>query len=167
MNSRLVAGLLAFAATTLFYAPAFAQSSPADFTGPRVGATIGFADDDFGGTEAFTYGVDVGYDFDLGTAVVGATLEYQESGEEGFGRDISAVGRIGAKVGSNALVYGLVGYTNLSVEGTDLDLDGARIGAGVEIGSGSGLFGKAEYRYSDYEQGVDGHQMLVGLGFRF
>lgn len=144
-----------------------APAAAADFSGPRVGATVGFADDDFGGTEAFTYGVNAGYDWDLGTSVAGVTVEYQDSSENGFGRDLSAVGRLGFKAGESALVYGLVGYTNQSLEGTGIELDGVRAGAGVEVALGTNAFAKTEYRYSDYEAGIDGHQMVAGIGFRF
>ncbi|TFI56815.1 porin family protein [Sphingomonas parva] len=153
---------VAVAAATLFAAPAFAQS--ANFAGPRVGATVGFADDDFLGTETFTYGANVGYDFDLGNAVVGVTGEYQDSDDTG--RDLSIVARAGAPVGSKALVYGLAGYTNLG-SGTGFSLDGARVGAGVEVAVTPNVFLNLEQRYSNYEAGVDGFQTVAGLGFRF
>lgn len=159
MKKIIIASVAALALST----PAFA----ADFTGPRVGATIGFVDDDFAGTEAFTYGANIGYDFDLGKLVAGGTLEYQDSGEEGIGRDLSATARIGGKVGENALLYALAGYTNLGVEGTNVELDGVRVGAGAEFAVGSNVYANAEYRYSNYELGVEAHQMLVGLGYRF
>lgn len=141
-----------------------APAAAADFTGARIGVNLGFADDDFAGTEAFTYGVEAGYDFDLGTTIAGVTAEYQDSSEDGIDRDLSVAARLGFKAGENALVYGLVGYTNLDV---GLKLDGARIGAGAEFALGTNAFAKAEYRYSDYELGVETHQMLAGVGFRF
>lgn len=143
--------------------PAFA----ADFSGPRIGANIGFADEDFGGTDIFTYGVNAGYDFDLGGAVAGATVEYQDSSEDPYGRDLSIVGRVGGKVGEDVLVYALAGYTNLGVEGTGVELDGARVGAGIEAGFASRFYGNVEYRYSNYELDAEGHQVLFGLGVRF
>lgn len=155
--------ILASLAALCFATPALA----ADFTGPRVGVTAGFADDDFAGFEAFTYGVNVGYDYDLGKTVIGGTLEYQDSEEDGFGRDLSATARIGAKATDKVLVYALGGYTNLSAEGTGIELDGVRVGAGVEADLGKNFFGGVEYRYSNYELDVDGHQMVLGLGFRF
>ena len=144
-------------------------SVAAEFSGPRVGANIGFVDEDFGGTETFTYGFNAGYDFDLGNSVAGVTFEYQDSDEEALSRDLSVTGRLGAKVGQNALLYGLAGYTNLGVDtvGDNVHLDGARVGAGAELAFTPQLFGNVEYRYSNYEQDVDGHQMLVGVGFRF
>jgi outer membrane immunogenic protein len=161
MKLKLAAAVLA--ATTACATPALA----ADFTGPRVGATIGLADDDFGGSEVFTYGVNAGYDFDLGRAVVGGTIEYQDSSEDGVGRDLSATVRAGLKASENVLVYGLVGYTNLGIEDTDVELDGVRAGAGVEVALGSNAFGQVEYRYSNYEADVEGHQFVLGIGYRF
>jgi outer membrane immunogenic protein len=155
--------ILASVAALTLASPAFA----ADFTGPRVGATVGFADDDFAGFEAFTYGVNAGYDIAMGKAVVGATVEYQDSSEDGLGRDLSAVVRAGGKASDNVLLYGLLGYTNLGIEGTSVELDGVRVGAGTEVAFGSKVYGQFEYRYSNYELDGEAHQMVVGLGVRF
>jgi outer membrane immunogenic protein len=153
----------AFLAAATFATPCMA----ADFTGPRIGATIGLADDDFAGAEVFTYGVNAGYDFDLGKAVVGGTIEYQDSSEDGFGRNLAATVRAGVKATDNVLVYGLVGYTNQGVEDSDIELDGIRAGAGVEVALGKGAFGQVEYRYSNFEADVEGHQFVLGIGYRF
>lgn len=157
--------VLASIAALTFATPSFAAS----FSGPRVGATIGLADDDFLGTEVFTYGLNAGYDVDLGTAVVGGTVEWQDSDEDILGRDLSVTARVGAKVNDTALVYGLVGYTNLSVDDdyADLDVDGLRAGVGIEIPFGTKLYGQLETRYSDYELGLEVYQTVIGVGFRF
>ena len=155
---------LALAAATLFAAPAYAQTSAANFAGPRVGAVVGVADDDFAGTDTFTYGANVGYDYDLGNAIVGITGEYQDSDDTG--RELAIVARAGAPVGSNALLYGLAGYSNLG-SGTGYHLDGVRVGAGVEVAVSPKVFVNLEQRYSNYEAGVDGFQTVAGLGFRF
>jgi outer membrane immunogenic protein len=164
MKTVLLASLTTIA---LSIAAIAAPASAADFTGPRVGATIGFADDDFAGTEAFTYGLNVGYDFDLGGLVAGGTFEYQDSEEDGFGRDLSIVARLGGKAADNVLLYGLAGYTNLSAEGTSIELDGYRIGAGVEVALTDNVYTGVEYRYSNYELDLDAHQMALSLGYRF
>ena len=155
--------ILATVAALTLASPAFA----ADFTGPRAGVSLGFADDDAFGFEALTYGVNAGYDFNLGSAVVGGTLEYQDSSEDGIGRELSAVVRAGGKVNEGVLAYVLGGYTNLSVEGTGIELDGLRTGAGVEVALGGQAYGQFEYRYSNYELDLDGHQMMAGVGIRF
>jgi outer membrane immunogenic protein len=159
----LLASVAAFAAAT----PAFAQDAiPApvsNFTGAHIGANVGFADDDAFGTEVFTYGVDAGYDYDLGQAVVGATAEAQDSDDTG--RDLSIVGRAGIKAAPNVLVYGLAGYSNLKVLG--IKLDGVRFGGGVEAKMGPNFSVKLEQRYTDYEYDAHIWQTVLGAGFRF
>jgi len=97
------------------------------------------------------------------------------------GRDIYVGGRIGSLITPNTLLYGKAGYTNARLateyeDGIDGDagdvetgdnLDGVRLGAGLEHAIGPNSFVKAEYRYSNYEQGFEKHQGVVGFGFRF
>jgi outer membrane immunogenic protein len=47
------------------------------------------------------------------------------------------------------------------------NLDGVRFGLGLEHNFAANLYGKAEYRYSNYEAGVERHQILAGVGIRF
>lgn len=159
MKEFVVASILALTAVT----PALA----ADFTGFRAGATIGMADENFLGDDIFTYGVNVGYDHAFGKLITGITAEYQESGKTGVGRDLSIVARIGSTVTDKALVYGLLGYTNQGIENSPIELDGVRVGLGVEYALTEKVFSNVEYRYSNYERGVELHQTLIGLGFRF
>lgn len=156
--------LIASVAALVLATPALAQEAPT-FTGARIGGNIGFADDDVFGDEAFTYGVEAGYDFDLGSAVVGIGAELQDSSDSG--RDISVVARAGAKAADNVLIYALGGYSNLKVLG--VKLDGFRIGGGVEVAVGPNAFVKFEHRYTNYDAGGndDVHQNLIGAGFRF
>ena len=143
-----------------------------------------------------TYGARVGYDFNAGGLVLGIDGEVSDSSVEEcengfdtandeicaeFGRDLYVGGRIGAPVGSNTLLYASAGYTNARVnldyeDGTNGtlndfrltdDLDGVRVGAGAEFGIGSNAFVRAEYRYSNYEQDIERHQVVGGFGFRF
>ena len=114
-----------------------------------------------------------------------------DSGEDHF-HDIGA--RVGVPVSPQALLYAKGGYTNARF-GLDADdgagfnedfsatLDGFRVGAGVEYLFGTNVYGKVEYRYSNYsslkyndtlfndsnEIGVDldRHQVVAGVGFRF
>ena len=143
-----------------------------------------------------TYGARVGYDFNAGGLVLGIDGEVSDSSVEEcengfdtandeicaeFGRDLYVGGRIGAPVGSNTLLYASAGYTNARVnldyeDGTNGtlndfrltdDLDGVRVGAGAEFGIGSNAFVRAEYRYSNYEQDIERHQVVGGFGIRF
>ena len=97
------------------------------------------------------------------------------------GRDLYVGGRVGSVVGGNTLLYAKAGYTNARVRvdyedgtaGTVNDftdrtnLDGVRAGAGAQFAIGSNAYLKTEYRYSNYQDGVDRHQVVGGLGFRF
>ncbi|WP_246333018.1 outer membrane beta-barrel protein [Sphingomicrobium lutaoense] len=143
--------------------PAVAQDA-ASFEGARVGATLGLADDDLFGTEEFTYGAEVGYDFAAGDkAIVGFTAELQKSDD--IDRELAISARAGVPVGSSALLYGTVGYTNLEV--LDIKLDGVKFGVGGEIKLGTNGYAKLEQRYADYELDVHYWQTLIGAGFRF
>ncbi|MEA3014096.1 MAG: outer rane immunogenic protein [Sphingomonadales bacterium] len=142
------------------------------------------------------YGVGVGYDFQSGGALFGIEAEATDSTADerraGFlaagdelrvraGRDFYVGGRVGAVVGGGTLLYAKAGYTNARVRidyedgtaGTLADftdranLDGVRAGAGAQFAIGSNAYLKTEYRYSNYQDGVDRHQLVGGLGFRF
>lgn len=155
------------------------------------------------------YGVGVGYDVALGGVVVGVEAEWVESeaqseydttaftdygvGNVSAGRDLYAGIRVGVPVTPSTLVYAKGGYTNaqydmLATDNTtdinnDIDLDGWRVGAGIEQNLGGSFFVKGEYRYSNYGQGeieapsglesdrfdvdIDRHQFMVGAGLRF
>lgn len=146
--------------------------------------------------DGVAYGVGVGYDFQSGNAVFGLEAEATDSsaservagavlpGDElrvRAGRDLYVGGRVGAVVGGRTLLYAKAGYTNARVRvdyedgtaGTVNDftdrtnLDGVRAGAGAQFSIGSNAFLKTEYRYSNYQDGVDRHQVVGGFGFRF
>lgn len=156
-----------------------------------------------------SYGVGAGIDFDLGSVIVGgeaqyvrseAGTEYDTTGFTGFGvsnvdvgRDLYFGARVGMPIGENTLLYAKGGYTNTTLNvtstdnttdtGTDVDLDGWRVGAGLEQAISPGLFAKVDYSYSNYEEGefeapsglesdrfgvdLDRHQVMLGVGARF
>ena len=183
--AALVAGTIA--------APAFAQT--ADLGGLRVEGLAGYESTDVEDEDAdgFAYGVGVGFDGQSGNMVFGIEAEAMESGIDecvndaiavgdvlcaNGGRDLYVGGRVGVGVGTSSLVYLKGGYSNARIEldydpavgntvTTSEDLDGVRVGGGVQFGLGTNLYAKAEYRYSNYEQGFDKHQGVIGLGFRF
>jgi outer membrane immunogenic protein len=171
-------------------APAFAQDA-APFSGFRIEGIAGYdalrSGDDKDDTRdtnsdegdetinGALYGVGVGYDFNLGSMVVGAEAEYSDStGKQDFnetidvpitgriatGRDLYVGGRIGFPIAPSTLVYGKLGYTNTAIDGAfrsgnesfdlDVNAEGYRLGAGVEQLLGPNAFGKIEYRYSNY-----------------
>jgi outer membrane immunogenic protein len=156
---------VALAATALFASPAMAQDAAASstFTGPRIGVNLGVADDNLFGTESFTYGAELGYDFAAGGAVIGITGEIQDNDD--ITRELALTARAGARVGSNGLVYATGGYSNIRAYG--VNIDGFRLGVGGELAVGEHGFVKLEQRYGNYEYGIDLYQTLIGGGFRF
>lgn len=182
-------------------APALAQDviPVAAGTGPRIEALVGF-DAPKGVKNGVAYGVGVGFDFTALGATAGIEGEYMGTstdqidrnvfvtGDEqsrGLGRDLYIGGRIGANLFGSSFAYLKGGYTNQRVRTAYDDggngnadfnigqnLDGARVGAGLEfgiptLGLGSSAYLKTEYRYSNYEQGFEKHQAVAGVGFRF
>jgi outer membrane immunogenic protein len=173
-------------------------------------------DDDEGdeSIEGAVGGFGVGYDFDLGGIVAGVEGEFtdstgeQESDEtiDGVafttgietGRDLYIGGRLGVRAGPRTLAYLKGGYTNTSIEANvegdgerfefDSNVDGYRLGVGLEHIFGTNVYGKVEYRYSNYSNldfsddfdlddfdaedfdtdiDLDRHQVMAGVGFRF
>lgn len=145
---------------------AFAQDA-STFTGPRIGVEIGMADDDFLGSEETTWGVNAGYDADLGGFVLGGTVSYTGIFDD-EGSDFEELGigvRAGAKAGDNALVYATVGYSDIDVYG--VGVDGVKLGLGIELASSGGFYGQLETRYGSYDYDIDLYQTVVGVGYRF
>jgi outer membrane immunogenic protein len=201
MNFRLLAAAAAFASPFIAGA-AQAQDSEEQksFTGPRIEATAGWSQLNFdlarysiaGSSKGsgINWGVEAGYDVPLGGNFVAgvetgisfsnvdhtfsdATTSYVMHAR----RDIEISGRLGARLGDNALLYGKAGYTNLQL-GADTsaggattlqraNLDGLRLGAGVELGITRAAYLKTEYRYSNYQDGVSKNEVLTGFGIRF
>jgi outer membrane immunogenic protein len=150
-----------------------AQES-APFTGPRVEGLVGLdrVQSDGDHDDAIGYGAAVGYDMQMGGAVVGAEAEYSDSDNRTCvgsttgadprvclkaGRDLYVGGRVGTAVGGSTLLYAKAGYTNAQAKLTSDDgtgqitldksnLDGVRVGAGVEHAVGPRSYVKAEYR---------------------
>ncbi len=179
--------LMAAVSAAALATPALAQDG--DFTGPWVAGVAGFDSNKAGSTtdtdnpdidesaEGVAYGAAIGYDFDMGNAVIGAEAELTDStadvhratsgdfglGEVNAGRDIYVGARAGFKVTPATLLYAKAGYTNARYNfvGYDgdidyreaIDTDGWRLGAGIEQRLGSNAFAKIEYRYSNYSKG--------------
>lgn len=160
--------------------PAMAQDGT--FQGPRVEVVGGWdrAQTQGVGGSGFVYGGGIGYDlqrgktvFGVDAEVTGSTLDKCEFGVcAKAGRDLYAGARIGVAATPNTLVYGKIGYSNGRMIGYTAtqriadNLDGVRLGAGVERSFGN-VYGKVEYRYTNYSQNVERHQVLGGIGYRF
>lgn len=167
--------IIASVAALGFASPALAQESDASFSGFRLEAIAGIdrVNVDGDGASGVAYGVAAGYDFGGSSALFGidaeATFSTTDNCCADAGRDLYVGGRIGTPIGSGAQIYAKAGYTNARAETYygDYNLDGVRLGAGVELQVQGKLFVKGEYRYSNYELGFERHQVLAGVGTRF
>jgi outer membrane immunogenic protein len=177
--------------------PAFAQDAPAQSgfrVEGLIGYDRPSVEDEE--ADGVLYGLGVGYDVQSGNAVFGVEGEASDStadecatglavaGDElcaRSGRDLYVGGRVGALVGGGTLLYVKAGYTNARV-GLDYDdgtaataadfsdhrnLDGVRAGVGAQVGIGANTYVRTEYRYSNYQDGFDRHQVVGGVGLRF
>jgi outer membrane immunogenic protein len=140
------------------------------------------------------YGIGAGYDFKIAPKVElgvdlsadlssldeceGSVLVAGDSACIDAKRDLAAAVRLGYKVSPNGTLYALAGYTNARFRfdyttpagvttGDSGNLDGFRLGAGYQHAFGKNMYGKVEYRYSNYEADVTRHQVLLGLGVNF
>lgn len=152
--------IVAAAAATFAATPALAG----DFSGPRIEVTAG-ADDVTRGVDPteVTYGAGVGYDLQFGRVVAGVEAAVDNVFDR---RDIGVGARLGYVLNENVLAYGKVGYSNFKPT-TRLELEGLRLGAGLEVNVAGPVYGKVEYRYTDFEGKTGKHGGLVGVGIRF
>ncbi|WP_448659432.1 outer membrane protein [Sphingomonas sp. CJ99] len=179
--------LLALGAATIA-TPAMAQEVQPNWTGGRIAVLGGYdnirsgstVDSDIEGDDqsidGFQYSAELGFDYQIGGAVIGAEAEIGDStagvdfnnddpnyfgyGTVRTGRDLYLGARAGVLATPSTLVYAKAGYTNARLDvtasdgttelGTNFKLDGYRLGAGVEQAIGSNTFAKVEYRYSNY-----------------
>lgn len=162
-------------------APAYAQDATV-FTGGHVSGVVGYDVIDLNtagldNPSGVVFGANVGYDFQTGGAVIGLEGEVTDASSKievanvtvaSAARDLYVGARLGFVAG-RTLVYAKAGYTNARIESIagNANADGVRVGAGAEMRLGANLFGKVEYRYSNYEAEVERHQVVAGVGFRF
>lgn len=196
--------ILAAVVTTALATPALAQTTAAPFTGLRIEGVAGYdaLKDGHDTSDGFVYGGAVGYDVQLNNLVVGAEGELTGSTTDtrtdnlinvgdrfrvGMGRDLYLGARVGFPLNPTTMAYAKGGYTNARVDtrytqgSTETrdhtDLDGFRLGAGLEHQIGARTYIKGEYRYSNYGHAdnsvgrydidVDRHQLVAGVGMRF
>lgn len=155
-------------------------------------------DQDSSSSNGIVYGGAVGYDIQLNSLIVGAEGELTGSTTDtrtdgllvagdrlrvDAGRDLYAGARVGFVVAPTTLAYAKAGYTNARIDARydtgntrvedHTDLDGVRLGAGIEQQIGAKTYVKGEYRYSHYGRAdgydidADRHQIVAGVGMRF
>ena len=158
--------------------------------------------------DGLLYGGGVGFDVAAGSLLIGAEGEISGStarssqsaytsnfgfGRVRQGRDLYVGGRIGILASPANLIYVKGGYTNARLRvlagsttqttDTSFNLDGYRVGAGVEHALSPNSYAKLEYRYSNYGRGsidygtgttsgkfdvdTDRHQVVAAFGLRF
>ena len=113
------------------------------------------------GYDDATLGVAGGYDFNLGSAFVGAEI----AGDKVLASDekvqFSAGGRLGANVSDAGKLYATAGYTFGQI-------DDPYVGAGYQHKLGANSYAKAEYRHQFIGNNVNDYDVFtVGLGFAF
>ena len=115
-----------------------------DWTGFYAGGSLGYADvsgsstlgDDVNG---LTYGLHAGYDYDLGTVVLGGELEISgfDVNDDTIGLDVDTVTRLKLRAGYDAgefLPYATIGLAQLQTSGVIDDTDdGQFFGLGVDV----------------------------------
>lgn len=143
------------------------------------------------GSDGVAFGIAAGYDFAVGSNVAlgidveasetTAEFELSEAGQTvslDYGRDLYIGGRVTVAASSKLNLYAKAGYTNGRVEFdtnvpgagiTDLagELDGFRLGAGLQYAVSEKVYLGGEYRYSNYDGPFTRNQLVATLGFRF
>ena len=155
--------LLAVIAAVALSTPAVVQA--ADFTGPRIEATASVVDvTKARDTTDISYGAVVGVDVALSDNV---TFGVEAASDNPFdnNRTVGVATRLGYIVADNVLLFGKVGYDNYRNVGRNLD--GLRLGGGVEVNVSDNAFVKLEGRYADFEKGVGTAGALASIGLRF
>lgn len=192
-------------AAALAAAPALAQDGGGAPGGFFIGALAGYEGVEVTSADgsvtadasSAVYGVNAGFDLNLGNAFVGIEGELSTSdGSTRFpatvagardGLETNGQYYLGARAGfaltPGIAAYGKVGYTALdtrafSSSGSLADLeektDGLRFGGGLQIQLPGPLEARVEYRRSTYKDLADGgqgdastNQIVAGIGLRF
>lgn len=137
----------------------------ADFTGPRIEATVGAdsVQDGIDPTE-ITYGAAVGYDLGVTERI---TLGVEADVGNVFDRrNVGVSARAGYKLNDNVLAYVKAGYANWrQLKGHTLE--GLRVGGGVDVALVGPFYTGLSYEYSNFEDGMGQHGVKAKIGIRF
>jgi outer membrane immunogenic protein len=186
MRTYLIAAVAALAVSSPAYAGNVSVEVQGGYDAPKFDGTAGTVD-------GISYGATLAYEMPIDeTIFLGAEVSIDDSSAKecggaataadprvcvNLGRDLGAGVRFGVDFGKSSSVYGMVGYSNLRVgvtadDGTGAvggaaNVDGIKLGAGFRQWFGKRAYGKVEYRYSNYQGGLERHQGLVGVGYQF
>lgn len=160
MKNFVIAVALAIASFFTVTTPALADP----FTGPRIEATAGYNDmTNVSSKHDFTYGVEAGYDIGL---VKNVTVGIETGLDNVFDRrNINVGGRIGYALNDHALVHVNVGYANYRSL-LSRDLEGLRLGAGLNLNVAGPVYVLADYRHTDFGA-TKQNAVVAGVGYRF
>jgi outer membrane immunogenic protein len=184
-------------------APAAPMEEPPvnTWTGPYAGVTLGYAfagetEDEFDNsidTDGFLLGGFAGYNYQVGNMVAGAEADIGYSWEDGSNAGVTSESgvegslraRLGYVVSPNILLYATAGGAakDLEVSGFgDSDSNtmiGWTAGAGADMMVTENIFGRVEYRYTDFgsedftlngttaDVSDKNHRINFGLGMKF
>jgi outer membrane immunogenic protein len=184
-------------------APAAPMEEPPvnTWSGPYAGVTLGYAfagetEDEFGDsidTDGFLLGGFAGYNYQVGNIVAGAEADIGYSWVEGSnagltsesGVEGSLRARLGYVVSPSVLLYATAGGAAKDLEVSDATgsdsntMIGWTAGGGADIMVTEKVFGRVEYRYTDFGSddftlgGTTGevsdkdHRINFGLGMKF
>lgn len=176
-------------ATVTAFSPTAAHAEAPE--GPRAEVIVGWDNMDGNSrldTDGVMYGLGLGYDIPVASNLsIGIDAEISDSDVEKVNmlgtnvsatysaeRDLYAGGRITYAASDRLNLFATVGYTNQRIHGeTSLgaidneNLDGVRVGAGVQYDLGSNVYLTSSYRYSNYSNDLERHQIVGGIGIRF
>jgi len=159
-------------------------SSPAvvNWTGAYIQAQAGYAIfvEGYDGTDLGTSadvpvaGVRGGFDFARGRIVFGPFAEYNSifSEDSTLESEWTIGGRLGLIVAPRTLVYGLLGYSHLTFDGSSVDsLNGVKAGMGGEFAIAGNLFASLEATHTWYDlpdafpsdQNLDDTRVMAGI----
>ncbi|MGI3163642.1 outer membrane protein [Pseudooceanicola sp. 200-1SW] len=159
-------------------APVFSGS---DWTGAYAGASLGYGELDAdlpgGGSDdadGSLYGLQVGYDYDFGTFVLGGELDYSATDLDFSGVDVDSLTRLKIRAGYDAgqtLIYGVAGAAHAE---TDLgDDNGWLLGVGADYKLTDNVTVGGEYVYHQFDDfddtgvDIDGSTLAARVNYRF
>lgn len=149
--------LLALVASAALATPALANEARVEARGGAIW---------YGGNSDATAGIAAGYDFDLGSmAFAGMEVSADKILTSGTHTAVGFTGRLGAKLGESAKLFGTGGYTTSPCSSCDGNW---HMGAGVNYDLTKSVYLTTEYRHF-FKNGIadSGDAVVGGVGLKF